>query len=172
MTRPFVEWNVKKILLYMEFLKTKSPRHRSRYSQQAWLGQDKTTHPVLNGIYERSVTAFFFNYFTDCTVFIKTKYDMPFLVLLQYQSMSLNLSMMDLLRLHYKFILGSLMPDSLYGVRLQGIMVDVFIKPCMRLINDEYNYCESLQARAIEGIEHWARKMKWLSSFQRRYKLI
>ena len=46
------------------------------------------------------------------------------------------------------------MPDSLYGVRLQGIMVDVFIKPCTRLSNDEYNYRESLQARAIEGIGH------------------
>ena len=43
------------------------------------------------------------------------------------------------------------MPDCLYGARLQGIMVDVFIKPCTRLINDEYNYCESLQARAIGG---------------------
>ena len=46
------------------------------------------------------------------------------------------------------------MPDSLYGVRLQGIVVDVFIKPCTRLSNDEYNYPESLQARAIEGIGH------------------
>ncbi|XP_078364987.1 transmembrane prolyl 4-hydroxylase-like isoform X2 [Oculina patagonica] len=51
--RLFVEWNIKKLLLYMEFLKTKSPRHRSRYSQQAWLRQDKITHPVLKGIYER-----------------------------------------------------------------------------------------------------------------------
>ena len=31
-------------------------------------------------------------------------------------------------------------------------MVDVFIKPCTRLSNDEYNYRKSLQARAIEGI--------------------
>ena len=46
------------------------------------------------------------------------------------------------------------MPDSLYGARLEGIMVDVFIKPCTRLRNDEYNYRESLQARAIEGIGH------------------
>ena len=35
-------------------------------------------------------------------------------------------------------------------------MVDVFIKPCTRLSNDEYNYRESLQARAIEGIGHWS----------------
>ena len=47
-----------------------------------------------------------------------------------------------------------LMPDSLYGARLQGITVDVFIKPCTRLSNDEYNYRDSLQARAIEGIGH------------------
>ena len=44
------------------------------------------------------------------------------------------------------------MPDSLYGARLQGIMVDVFIKPCTRLSNDEYNHRESLQARVKEGI--------------------
>ena len=50
--------------------------------------------------------------------------------------------------------LNGLMPDSLYCARLQGIMVDVFIKPCTRLSNDEYNYRESLQARAIEGIGH------------------
>ena len=49
------------------------------------------------------------------------------------------------------------MPDSLYGARLQGITVDVFIKPCTRLSNDEYNYRDSLQARAIEGIGHCAR---------------
>ena len=47
------------------------------------------------------------------------------------------------------------MPDSLYGARLQGIMVYVFIKPCVRLSNDEYNYRESLRARVIEGIGHW-----------------
>ena len=50
---------------------------------------------------------------------------------------------------------GFRMPDSLYGARLQGIMVDVFIKPCTGLSNDEYNYRDSLQARAIEGIGHW-----------------
>ena len=37
-------------------------------------------------------------------------------------------------------------------------MVDVFIKPCTRLSNDEYNYRESLQVRAIEGIGHWEGK--------------
>ncbi len=39
------------------------------------------------------------------------------------------------------------MPDSLYGASLQGIIVVVFIKPCARLCNDEYNYHDSLQAR-------------------------
>ncbi len=47
-----------------------------------------------------------------------------------------------------------LMADSLYGARLQGIMVIVFIKPCARLSNDEYNYGDSLQACAIEEIGH------------------
>ena len=46
------------------------------------------------------------------------------------------------------------MPDSLYGVRLQGITVVVFIvaKSCAWF--DEYIYHDSLQARAIEGIGH------------------
>ena len=57
------------------------------------------------------------------------------------------------------------MPDSLYGARLQGIMVDVFIKPCTRFSNGEYNYHESLQARAIEGIGHCA-----LLSYNRQKK--
>ncbi len=48
----------------------------------------------------------------------------------------------------------ALMPDSLSGERLQGIVVVVFIKPCARLRNNEYNYRDSLQARAIEGIRH------------------
>ncbi len=54
-------------------------------------------------------------------------------------------------------------PDSLYSARLQGITVVVFINLCARLSNDmhiaesrarfdEYNYRDSLQARAIEGI--------------------
>ena len=46
------------------------------------------------------------------------------------------------------------MADSLYGARLQGIMVDVFIKPCTRLSNDVYNYRESLRASTIEGIRN------------------
>ncbi len=41
------------------------------------------------------------------------------------------------------------MPDSLYGARLQGIMVVVFIKPCARLSNDEYNYHDSLKCATI-----------------------
>ncbi len=44
---------------------------------------------------------------------------------------------------------------SLYGARLQEVMVVVFIKPFARLSNDEYNYTDSLQACAIEGIGHW-----------------
>jgi len=42
------------------------------------------------------------------------------------------------------------MPDSLYGVHLQGITVVVLIKPCTRLSNNEYNYSDSLQACPIE----------------------
>ena len=44
------------------------------------------------------------------------------------------------------------MPDSLYGARLQGFTVVVFIfaKSCAWF--DEYVYQDSLQARAIEGI--------------------
>ena len=46
------------------------------------------------------------------------------------------------------------MPDSLYGARLQGFTVVVFIiaKSCAWF--DEYIYHDSLQARAIEGIGH------------------
>ena len=47
------------------------------------------------------------------------------------------------------------MPDSLYGARLQGIMVVVFIVAKSRAWFDGYNYHDSLQARAIEGIGHW-----------------
>ena len=46
------------------------------------------------------------------------------------------------------------MPDSLYGVRLQGFMVDVFIIAKSRAWFDEYIYHDSLQARVIEGIGH------------------
>ncbi len=48
------------------------------------------------------------------------------------------------------------MPDSLYGTRLQGIMVVVFITPCARLSNVEYNYRDTLQAHALDGIRHWS----------------
>ena len=46
------------------------------------------------------------------------------------------------------------MPDSLYGARLQGITVVVFIVAKSRAWFDEYIYRDSLQARAIEGIGH------------------
>lgn len=37
----------------MDFLKEKSPRHRPRYSQQAWLRQDKNADPILRRLLER-----------------------------------------------------------------------------------------------------------------------
>lgn len=47
------------------------------------------------------------------------------------------------------------MPDFLYGARLQGFTVVVFIvaKSCAWF--DEYVYHDSLQARGIEGIGHY-----------------
>ena len=47
------------------------------------------------------------------------------------------------------------MPDSLYGARLQGFTVIVFIVAKSRAWFDEYIYHDSLQARAIEGIGHY-----------------
>ena len=47
------------------------------------------------------------------------------------------------------------MPDSLYGARLQGFTVVVFIVAKFRAWFDEYIYHDSLQARAIEGIGHY-----------------
>ena len=47
------------------------------------------------------------------------------------------------------------MPDSLYGARLQGFTVVVFIVAKSRAWFDEYIYHDSLQARAIEGIGHF-----------------
>ncbi|KAL9974792.1 hypothetical protein ACROYT_G011875 [Oculina patagonica] len=49
----FAKINIKKILWYMDFLKEKSPRHRPRYSQQAWLRQDKNADPILRRLLER-----------------------------------------------------------------------------------------------------------------------
>ena len=49
------------------------------------------------------------------------------------------------------------MPDSLYGARLQGFTVVVFIVAKSRAWFDEYIYHDSLQARAIEGIGHSTR---------------
>ena len=46
------------------------------------------------------------------------------------------------------------MPDFLYGARLQGFTVVVFIVAKSRAWFDEYIYHDSLQARAIEGIGH------------------
>ena len=48
----------------------------------------------------------------------------------------------------------ALMPNSLYGARLQGFTVVVFIVAKSRAWFDEYIYHDSLQARAIEGIGH------------------
>ena len=47
------------------------------------------------------------------------------------------------------------MANSLYKMRLQGIMVAVFIVlDWLFVITEEYNYHDSLQARLIEGIGH------------------
>ena len=46
------------------------------------------------------------------------------------------------------------MPNSLYGARLQGFTVVVFIVAKSRAWFDEYIYHDSLQAHAIEGIGH------------------
>ncbi len=54
-----------------------------------------------------------------------------------------------------EFAVTHRMPDSLFGALMQGIMVVVCIKPCVRLSNDEYNCRDSLQARAIEGIGNY-----------------
>lgn len=51
----FSKLNIKKILQYMDFLKNNSPRHRFRFSQQAWLSQDKTADPVLRRLHERLI---------------------------------------------------------------------------------------------------------------------
>lgn len=51
----FNKLNIKKILGYMDFLKNNSPRHRFRFSQQAWLLQDKTADPVLRRLHERII---------------------------------------------------------------------------------------------------------------------
>lgn len=51
----FNKLNIKKILGYMDFLKNNSPRHRFRFSQQAWLLQDKTADPVLRRLHERLI---------------------------------------------------------------------------------------------------------------------
>ena len=55
--RSFNKLNIKKILQYMDFLKNNSPHHRFRFSQQAWLPQDKTADPVLRRLHERLVLA-------------------------------------------------------------------------------------------------------------------
>ena len=52
------------------------------------------------------------------------------------------------------YLIFAVMPDSLYGARLQGFTVVVFIVAKSRAWFDEYIYHDSLQARAIEGIGH------------------
>lgn len=49
----FAKTNIKKLLWYMDFLKEKSPRHRPRYSQQAWLRQDRNADPILRRLLAR-----------------------------------------------------------------------------------------------------------------------
>ncbi|PFX31382.1 Transmembrane prolyl 4-hydroxylase [Stylophora pistillata] len=47
------EGNIKKVISYMSFLRSTSPRHKFRYSEQAWLRQDKTADHILRRLHER-----------------------------------------------------------------------------------------------------------------------
>ena len=52
-------------------------------------------------------------------------------------------------------LFNNAIPDSLYGARLQGFTVVVFIiANKSRAWFDEYIYHDSLQVHAIEGIGH------------------
>lgn len=49
----FRQWNLKKALSYMAYLKKSSPQHSFRFSDQAWLRQDRTADHVLRRLHER-----------------------------------------------------------------------------------------------------------------------
>ena len=49
----FHKWNLKKALSYMAYLKKSSPQHSFRFSDQAWLRQDRTADHVLRRLHER-----------------------------------------------------------------------------------------------------------------------
>lgn len=51
----FSDWNIKKIISYMLFMKTSSPRHKFRFSDTAWLRQDKSADHILRRLHERLV---------------------------------------------------------------------------------------------------------------------
>lgn len=51
----FRQWNLKKILSYMTILKSSSPHHKFRFSEQVWLRQDKTADHVLRRLHERII---------------------------------------------------------------------------------------------------------------------
>ena len=51
----FHKWNLKKALSYMAYLKKSSPQHSFRFSDQAWLRQDRTADHVLRRLHERWV---------------------------------------------------------------------------------------------------------------------
>lgn len=51
----FSDWNIKKFLSYMVFLKTSSPRHKFRFSDTAWLRQGKSADHILRRLHERYV---------------------------------------------------------------------------------------------------------------------
>lgn len=51
----FSDWNIKKFLSYMVFLKTSSPRHKFRFSDTSWLRQDKSADHILRRLHERIV---------------------------------------------------------------------------------------------------------------------
>ncbi|CAH3176946.1 unnamed protein product [Porites lobata] len=51
----FRQWNLKKALSYMAYLKKSSAQHSFRFSDQAWLRQDRTADHVLRRLHERII---------------------------------------------------------------------------------------------------------------------
>ena len=49
----FRQWNLKKALSYMAYLKKSSAQYSFRFSDQAWLRQDRTADHVLRRLHER-----------------------------------------------------------------------------------------------------------------------
>ncbi|EDO36695.1 predicted protein, partial [Nematostella vectensis] len=54
--RPFFSFlNIPKLWAYLRFMKLKHPRHRARFSKQAWLPQNKASDPVLRKLHEKVI---------------------------------------------------------------------------------------------------------------------